>query len=109
VSLSLRGPWQQTHSGRMFFPGDPRPEEIHLVDVAHGLSHICRFAGQCRCFYAVGEHCVRVSLLLERWGFVELALTGLLHDGSEAFLVDMPKPVKILLPDYSLIGGKHLA
>lgn len=84
------GDWMQLASGRRFYPFDPRPEEIHIEDIAHALSHLCRFGGHCRTFYSVAEHSVRVSKACAP----EDALWGLLHDASEAYLCDLPRPIK---------------
>lgn len=84
------GDWIQTHTGVEFYPLDPRPEDIRIEDIAHSLSLQCRFAGHCREFYSVAEHCVRVSREVPR----EVALWGLLHDAAEAYLVDLPRPLK---------------
>lgn len=43
----------QTFTGGIFYPLDPRVEEINLQDVAHGLSHKARFTGHTRKFYCV--------------------------------------------------------
>lgn len=85
-----RGAWFQTFTGIPFWPLDPRPEEIDPVDIAHALSLQCRFAGHCTEHYSVAEHCVRLSFKVPH----EDALWALLHDASEAYLVDVPKPVK---------------
>lgn len=91
------GDWMQTATGSMFWPLDPRSEEIHILDIARSLSHQCRFAGHCNRFYSVAEHSVLVARALPP----ELALWGLLHDASEAYLVDIPRPVKRHLPEYA--------
>jgi hypothetical protein len=93
------GDWQCTFSGVAFYPLDPRPDEILLVDIAHALSNMCRFAGHVQEFYSVAEHSVHVSRrAMELWGAREgqtlAGLAGLLHDGSEAYLVDVPRPMK---------------
>lgn len=80
----------QTFSGRRFWPLAPRVEDIHLEDVAHGLAMTCRYGGHTRFFYSVAEHCLIVS----RYVPAELALEGLLHDTSEAWLGDMVRPLK---------------
>jgi hypothetical protein len=85
-----KGDWIQTYTGVIFYPLDPRPEEIRIEDIAHALSNQCRFAGHCREFYSVAEHSVRVSIALGP----RLALWGLLHDAAEAYLVDLPRPIK---------------
>ena len=98
-----RGDWMQTATGRKFWPLDPRPEDVHLEDIAHALSMICRFGGHCRTFYSVAEHSVRVSLVAEASARAVpfcandirlIALTGLLHDAAEAYIGDMIRPLK---------------
>lgn len=94
-----RGDWLLTFTGKQFFPLDPRPDDICIEDIAHGLSLLCRFAGQCRSFYSVGEH----SLLVERamkGDDVRMRLGALLHDAAEAYIVDVPRPVKRQLAMY---------
>jgi hypothetical protein len=97
------GGWIQTYSGIAFYPMDPREEEILIEDIAHSLSLLCRFAGHSERFYSIAEHCVHIA----DWIDDEHKLTALLHDASEAYLVDIPKPVKMHLPDYVKIE-KHL-
>lgn len=89
------GHWIQVRSGGRFFPLDPRPEDIHIEDVAHALSNICRFTGHTAEFMSVAQHSVLVSL--HCWP--EDALFGLLHDTAEAFLADLSRPVKLSLRD----------
>lgn len=91
-----RGEWIQMHSGIAFWPLDPRPDEVRIEDIAHSLSLLCRFGGHCRRFYSVAEHSVHVASLLPP----HLALWGLLHDATEAYVVDLPSPLKRMLPGY---------
>ncbi len=84
------GAWIQTYSGRRFNPLNPNSEAIVIQDIAHALSMQCRFSGHCHQFYSVAQHSVLVSHIC---GF-DHALWGLLHDASEAYLVDMPRPLK---------------
>jgi hypothetical protein len=83
------GDWMQVGSGP-FWPLDPRPEEIHIHDIAVALSNLCRFGGHVREFYSVAQHSVHVAALCGP----EDALWGLLHDASEAYLGDIIRPLK---------------
>lgn len=90
-----------TFTGKAFFVLDPRVEDICIEDIAHHLSHLCRFAGATRDLYSVAEHCVRGALALEGWLFgPEVQLAFLLHDGAEAYCIDLPRPLKKALPAY---------
>lgn len=86
---SEKNGWIITYSGKKFWPLNPRPQDIDIVDIAHHLSNICRFTGAVREFYSVAQHSVMVSKLCENY-----PLFGLLHDGSEAYLCDIATPVK---------------
>lgn len=87
----------QTFTGLVFWPMDPRLEEIDYRDIAHGLASEGRFQGQTRNFYSVGEHSVRVSRLLKKQGYnAIIQFLGLHHDDSEAYLGDLPSPLKKL-------------
>lgn len=86
----------ETYSGLFFDPLDPRPEQIALRDIAHGLSNICRFGGQCRGFYSVAEHSLGVAghLCFNEGESARFQVLGLLHDAAEAYLGDVPTPLK---------------
>ena len=108
----------RTYTGKKFWPLTPITEEICIEDIAHALSLICRFTGHCYCFYSVAEHSIRVShaaqkIVLDQARKMlglglcrlkltpdvlnlarEVALWGLLHDASEAYLCDVPSPIK---------------
>lgn len=90
------GPWMRLRSGNRFYPLSPTPELIEIEDIAHALGNLCRFGGHTREFYSVAQHCVMCSLVTD----AESALAALLHDATEAYLVDVPKPIKNLLPAY---------
>jgi len=85
------GDWMQTFpTGTMFWPLDPRQHEVHLEDIAHALSNICRFGGHCREFLSVAQHSIIVSQVCDPAD----ALVGLLHDAPEAYLGDLIRPLK---------------
>jgi hypothetical protein len=56
----------------------------------------CRYAGHCLRFYSVAEHSWLMSFTVSP----ENALCALLHDATEAYLVDVPRPIKGLLGNY---------
>lgn len=91
------GNWTMTHSGKKFWPLDPRPEEIAIEDIAHALSHICRYGGHCNYFYSVAEH----SVLMASKVSDRNKIWALLHDATEAYLMDLPRPIKPYLPGYA--------
>ena len=89
------GPFLQTVSGRRVNPFDPDPSQLDVEDIARALANVCRFGGHCRAFYSVAQHSVIVSELVEqRGGDAEDVFAALMHDASEAYLGDMPHPIK---------------
>jgi hypothetical protein len=101
----------RTFTGAKFWPLNPRPEDVRIKDIAHALAYICRFTGHTYCHYSVADHSLRISHLAEgmalhfarthyfaafdRIFFArQVALWGLLHDASEAYLCDLPSPIK---------------
>lgn len=81
--------WMITYTGRKFYPFDPRPEDINIFDIAHHLSNICRYTGAVSKFYSVAQHCVMGSHICTGNPF-----RFLMHDATEAYLVDVPRPIK---------------
>lgn len=80
---------------------DPKPEMIHLGDIATALANTCRFGGHLPAPYSVGEHSLHVAAMLNRqFGDPRLSLCGLLHDATEAYLGDVVRPLKRNLPNY---------
>jgi hypothetical protein len=92
-----RGPFIQLwKSQTRFHPFDCQPEDIHIEDIAWGLATECRFGGHCP-FYTVAEHSIYVSQLMEGFAYpesIDRQLIGLLHDAAEAYLKDIPRPIK---------------
>ncbi len=93
--------WIQTRYGEAFDYANINPDTISIQDIEWHLSQACRYGGATIHFYSVAEHCVHVA----NWVYKEtmdrrVALTALLHDASEAYMGDVPAPLKALLPDY---------
>lgn len=97
----------RTYSGLYMNVFKPELEMICIDDIAHALSHMPRFGGHTSEFYSVAEHCIGCYHLLntedETEENITLELEILLHDASEAYLLDMPKPIKRLLPEYNVL------
>lgn len=83
--------WIQTHSGKKFYPLEPRAKDVCIEDIAHALALKCRFNGQCKTFYSIAQHSVFVSQFCKSNRTKKAAL---LHDAAEAYLADIPSPVK---------------
>lgn len=96
----LKEAWIETYTGKIFHILNPKPDEIDIEDIAHALSNTCRFGGHSKQFYSVAEHSYYISHLVAN------PLEGLLHDASEAYITDLPSPVKHQLPDYKKIEVK---
>lgn len=96
TDVQRRGDWMQTFTGLAFYPIDPRPDEIEPTDIAHALSMLCRYGGHVTRFYSVAEHCVLMSHAVAP----ENALWALLHDATEAYMQDLIRPIKRMMPEY---------
>jgi 5'-deoxynucleotidase YfbR-like HD superfamily hydrolase len=83
-----------TASGMRLDLDNPRPEDIRIEDVAGGLSKVCRFGAQPLEYYSVAQHALLVRRLVVEAGHPELALVALHHDSHEAYLCDIPSPLK---------------
>jgi hypothetical protein len=83
----------ETYTGGKFDLFDPDPDDVRLLDIAAGLAHTCRFGGHCREFYSVAHHSIHVSRELPS-DDPRLQLLGLFHDTGEAYVGDIPRPLK---------------
>ncbi len=88
-----------THHGLEFDLLNPDPDLIEIEDIAHALSHLCRFTGHTNVFYSVASHSYQASFLVPP----EHAMEALLHDAAEAYVGDVSSPLKSLLPEYRMI------
>lgn len=96
--------WILTYRGHAVDPLHPDPSTIDIGDIAHALSMNCRFNGHCRKFYSVAEHCVLMSQMVDP----RFAMFALMHDAAEAYLTDVPRPIKPHLGDYRGIEDRLL-
>jgi hypothetical protein len=87
----------RTFSGKYFSFSEMDPDTIDIKDIAHALSHIPRFTGHTREPYSVGQHSIMACLAAADSA---VKLDALLHDATEAYMNDIAKPLKDMLPDY---------
>ncbi|MCL2861244.1 MAG: phosphohydrolase [Firmicutes bacterium] len=89
------------HSGEVFSPFAPKIEQIHLIDIAHSLSFMCRANGHFDSFLSIAQHSINCAIeARERGHSKKIQLGCLFHDGSEAYISDIAAPVKQYLHDY---------
>jgi len=92
--------WIETHTGRQFWPACPREGSFTIFDIAHALAQKCRYGGHTKSFYSVAEHCTTLALYARHMGLpVEVQFQFLMHDGNEAYLPDIARPIKHFFPE----------
>lgn len=90
-----------TNSKIHFTPHNPNKDDIDINDIAHALAHMCRANGHFNSFYSVAQHSINCSLEARAKGYSkDVQLACLLHDASEAYMSDITRPIKKLLPQY---------
>ncbi len=111
--------WIRTVSAKKFYPMAPHLNQYDIADIAHAIAHNNRYNGHMDHAYSVGQHSVLVAeQVLEMWDVDEetwaanygsdewmeerskVGLQALLHDATEAYMPDMPSPIKLCLPDF---------
>lgn len=91
-----------TYTGKHFDPTNPDMTAVDIRDIAHALSLICRGNGQVKTFFSVGQHCINAALEAEKRGCSKrVILACLIHDASEAYLSDVPRPLKASMLEYT--------
>jgi len=89
-----------TYTGEDFKPLSPDAKQIHIEDIAHALSLMCRANGHFVRFYSIAQHSINCAIEAKARGLsVKVQTACLLHDGSEAYLLDITRPVKEHLPN----------
>jgi hypothetical protein len=96
------GFWIQTFTGRRLYPGNPTPDSIVIEDIAHALSLTNRFGGHTVYPYSVAQHCVNCYNLASQ----KYKLEALMHDAAEAYIGDLPSPIKALCPDFRVLESR---
>jgi len=92
----MKNEWMETATGLKFYPFAPEPDMFRLEDITTSLSQQCRFNGHTKKMYTVAQHSLHVGNIVPP----ELRVYGLLHDAAEAYLSDIPSPIKKYLAVY---------
>lgn len=94
--------WIEVISGGQFHFVEPRQDEIRVEDVAYSLSRLCRYNGHTRRHYSVAEHCCLMAdwVAEQEWSTPRDVLTALHHDDAEYIIGDLPRPVKVMMPQF---------
>lgn len=104
TETGVSGGPMNTISGVLLDPKNVKADDIRLYDIAHPLSFICRGVGQVKHFLSVGQHCINCAKEAEGRGYSDrVILACLLHDGAEAYVSDIIRPVKVLLENFDEI------
>lgn len=109
------GGYITTYTGRSFYPLDPQASEVHIEDIAQGLTLKCRWTGQCHQFYSIMSHSLRVARVARHLAELDrrtpqfsrnVFIYGLLHDAHEGYLPDIAGPIKRFIPGWKEIEHK---
>lgn len=100
-----------TYTGKKYFPLTPDSKDVDKVDIAHGVAKTDRWNRQADRVVSVGLHSVNVMKLVRfLGGHANIALVmlyALLHDAHEAYMADMPSPLKAMIPGWMEIEDKN--
>ena len=94
----------RTYTGKHVDVFNPDPETILIEDIAHALANLPRWGGHLQKKYSVAQHCIYCAYLAPE----KHKLEALLHDAAEAYLLDMPSPIKRQLPNYKQLEDNLL-
>ncbi len=97
-------PWIETYTGKQFWFLNPSPEMFDIEDISHALSMVCRYAGHVNRFYSVATHCCLIADYFSH--DPQLHLTALMHDAAEAYIGDMPRPLKHQVPQFRKVEAR---
>ena len=95
----------ETYTGKAFYPMNPKVEDVTILDIAHHLAAQCRYLGATQKFYSTAQHCCLLAHYAEtklKANVVDCAQI-LLHDAAEAYLTDLPRPIKQHFPEFRAV------
>lgn len=106
----VSGGCMNTISGILLDPVNVTADDICLYDIAHPLSYICRGTGQVKFFFSVAQHCLNCAYEARARGYSDrVVLAALLHDGSEAYMSDVIRPIKVHIDAFYEIESRFVS
>jgi hypothetical protein len=104
VPVTDRGTWMQCGGGRIFYPLDPKAEEVHIDDILTALSRLIRYNGLSDSWIVVAQHLCNCEMMAQHDGCsLDDRLAILAHDFAEAYVGDMIRPIKCHFPMFKKI------
>lgn len=95
--------WIQLYGGDQFYLQRPTVDQIHASDISHSLAFQSRYLGHCKEFYSIAEHCcLMADYEWHEHKNPDMALWALLHDATEAYMPDFPRPWK-RMPEFAFV------
>src|SRR5579859_3783895 len=90
-----------TFTGQFFDFEDLDNNQFHILDIAHALANQCRWTGHTKFFYSVCEHSVLCHDIAVNYYGPDIQYEALMHDASEAYMMDLSRPLKRMFKDYT--------
>lgn len=102
--------WVQIANGRIFYPLDPKAEDVFIEDIAQGLSRQNRFNGQSDEIVCVAQHSVQAAWLAETEDHgADVQMAMLMHDAPEYIVGDLIRPIKVKTPGFAATEAAIMA
>lgn len=93
----MGNPVLETVTGKLVDVVNPTPDMIDFEDIAWSLSRQSRFNGHTITLipYSVAQHSIQVAARVSTFTTnVHVIMAALLHDAAEAYISDIPSPIK---------------
>ena len=105
--MKKKDAYLETVNGKSVFPWNLKREDVLIDDIANSLAMQARYNGHLPEFYSIADHSIHVTVLADMLMSEKditpeerrvIRLRALLHDAAEAFISDIPSPVKMFIP-----------
>ncbi len=94
----------QTYTNKIIDVVNPTIDMVDIIDIARGLAYTCRYAGQCPHYYSVAEHSIHCCIMAQKLHLSSNSIKwALLHDAAEAYIGDIARPIKSIVPEFKKV------